>query len=116
MKADVVVAGDARTLHPEVEATLLRITQETLSNVGKHADATRVGVTLTYDGDEVILDVRDDGVGFDPDRAGATDVVRAAWHAPACRPARRRPRRRDRHPVPGRRCVCGCPRWNGSAA
>ena len=66
VKADVVVAGDARTLHPEVEATLLRITQETLSNVGKHADATRVGVTLTYDDDEVILDVRDDGVGFDP--------------------------------------------------
>ena len=55
-----------RTLHPEVEATLLRITQESLSNVGKHADATRVGVTLTYDDDEVILDVRDDGVGFDP--------------------------------------------------
>jgi signal transduction histidine kinase len=66
VKADVVVAGDARTLHPEVEATLLRITQETLANVGKHAAATRVGVTLTYDDDEVILDVRDDGVGFDP--------------------------------------------------
>lgn len=65
VKADVVVAGDARPLHPEVEATLLRITQEALSNIGKHAGATRVGVTLTYDDDEVILDVRDDGVGFD---------------------------------------------------
>lgn len=69
VKGDLVVAGDARVLHPEVEATLLRITQETLSNVAKHASATRVGVTLTYDEDEVILDVRDDGVGFDPAHA-----------------------------------------------
>lgn len=68
-KIDLVVTGDPRALHPEVEATVLRITQEALSNVAKHADARRVGVTLSYDEEEVILDVRDDGVGFDPTRA-----------------------------------------------
>ncbi|MFF4596259.1 sensor histidine kinase [Amycolatopsis sp. NPDC001319] len=59
--------GTAEALHPEIEATLLRITQEALSNVAKHAEAGRVGLTLSYMGDEVTLDVVDDGVGFDPD-------------------------------------------------
>lgn len=65
VRADVVVAGEPRPLHREVEATVLRIAQEALANVAKHAGATRVGVTLTYDDDEVVLDVRDDGRGFD---------------------------------------------------
>ncbi|WIX75193.1 sensor histidine kinase [Amycolatopsis carbonis] len=59
--------GTAEALHPEIEATLLRITQEALSNVAKHAQAGRVGLTLSYMGDEVTLDVVDDGVGFDPE-------------------------------------------------
>jgi signal transduction histidine kinase len=35
--------------------------------VAKHADASRVGLTLSYMEDLVTLDIRDDGVGFDPD-------------------------------------------------
>ncbi|MDZ5660256.1 sensor histidine kinase [Nocardioides sp. S-58] len=65
VRADVVVTGEPVPLHPEVEATVLRIAQESLANVAKHAGAQRVGVTLSYDGDEVVLDVRDDGAGFD---------------------------------------------------
>lgn len=64
--ADAVVTGEVRPLHPELEATVLRIAQEALSNVAKHAaGARRVGVTLSYLDDEVVLDVRDDGAGFD---------------------------------------------------
>ncbi len=55
-----------RDRHDEVEATLLRIAQEGLANTRRHAAASRVGVTLSYMGDEVTLDVRDDGRGFDP--------------------------------------------------
>lgn len=66
VRADLVVTGDARPLHPEVESTVVRVAQEALANVAKHAGASRVGVTLTFDDDEVILDVRDDGAGFDP--------------------------------------------------
>jgi signal transduction histidine kinase len=65
-KADLVVTGDPVRLHPEVEAAVVRIVQESLTNVAKHAAATRVGVTLTYDEEHLLLDVRDDGVGFDP--------------------------------------------------
>jgi signal transduction histidine kinase len=66
VEASLTVVGEPTSLHSEVEATLLRITQEALANVAKHASAERVGVTLTFDESEVILDVRDDGSGFDP--------------------------------------------------
>jgi signal transduction histidine kinase len=53
-------------MHADVEITLLRTAQEALTNVAKHAKAGRVGLTLSYMADLVTLDVRDDGVGFDP--------------------------------------------------
>ena len=62
--AEVRTTGDARVLHPEVEVTLLRVAQEALANVAKHAHASRAGVTLSYMEDVVTLDVRDDGTGF----------------------------------------------------
>lgn len=56
--------GDPRPLQPDLEVTLFRVAQEALANVGKHAGATRVGLTLSYMDDVVVLDVRDDGRGF----------------------------------------------------
>ena len=41
--------------------------QEALSNVAKHARAGRVGITLSYLDDTVLLDIRDDGRGFAPE-------------------------------------------------
>ena len=62
--ADVTVTGNVIALHPEIEVALLRIAQEALANVARHAGATRAGLTLSFIGDVVTLDVRDDGVGF----------------------------------------------------
>ncbi|MFI7416529.1 sensor histidine kinase [Nonomuraea sp. NPDC049684] len=72
LPVQVAVTGEPRTLPPEAEVALLRVAQEVLANVAKHArTATRVGLTLTYMDRQVVLDVRDDGPGFDPDvRAG----------------------------------------------
>jgi signal transduction histidine kinase len=67
VSAEVHTTGTVRQLHPEVEVALLRTAQEALANVAKHAAASRVGLTLSYLADLVTLDVRDDGVGFDPD-------------------------------------------------
>jgi signal transduction histidine kinase len=58
--------GDPRPLLPELEVTLFRVAQEALANVGKHARASRVGLTMSYMDDVVVLDVRDDGRGFVP--------------------------------------------------
>ena len=62
--ATVTTTGTAQALHPEVEVTLLRVAQEALANVAKHAGASRAGITLSYMDDVVTLDVRDDGTGF----------------------------------------------------
>ncbi|MCT1478715.1 sensor histidine kinase [Microbacterium sp. p3-SID336] len=67
---EVNTTGDVRPLHPEAEVTLLRVAQEALTNAGKHARASRVGLTLSYMDDVVTLDVRDDGIGFEPADAG----------------------------------------------
>jgi signal transduction histidine kinase len=77
---EVVTTGMARPLHADVEITLLRTAQESLANVAKHAAASRVGLTLSYMEDLVTLDVRDDGVGFDPAavREGQRDGTRHA--------------------------------------
>jgi len=60
----VTVTGTVLPLHADLEVLLLRGTQELLTNVRKHAQATRVSVTLSYMADLVALDVRDDGIGF----------------------------------------------------
>jgi signal transduction histidine kinase len=62
----VTTTGTARPLPPEADVALLRTAQEALANVAKHAQAGRVGLTLSYMAQEVALDVRDDGRGFDP--------------------------------------------------
>ena len=64
----VTTTGTARPVGPDAEFALLRAAQEALANVGKHARAARVGLTLSYMDHEVALDVRDDGRGFDPGR------------------------------------------------
>lgn len=66
IEAELTTTGHARPMHTDVEVTLLRAAQESLSNVAKHARAGRVGITLSYMADLVTLDVRDDGVGFVP--------------------------------------------------
>lgn len=63
--ASWTVTGTVTPLHDEIQATVLRIAEEALANVARHAGADRVGVTLSYMDDEVTLDVRDDGRGFD---------------------------------------------------
>ena len=60
----VTTTGSAVALYPDIEIALLRVAQEALANVAKHAGASRVGLTLSYMEDVVTLDVRDDGKGF----------------------------------------------------
>ncbi|MGG5752530.1 sensor histidine kinase [Zafaria sp. Z1313] len=58
--------GEARLLPQETARTLVRAAQSCLANVVAHAGARRAVVTLGYLPGEVVLDVYDDGAGFDP--------------------------------------------------
>jgi PAS domain S-box-containing protein len=51
----------------EVKEALYRIAQEALNNTVKHAQAERVELRLEQNADEILLEVRDDGGGFDPE-------------------------------------------------
>jgi signal transduction histidine kinase len=53
-------------LAEERAVAMFRIVQEALTNVTRHADAQQVFITLEQKGDECLLEVRDDGRGFDP--------------------------------------------------
>ena len=58
--------GDVSRLPPEMETALFRMCQEALSNVARHAQASAVLVQVGVEGDEVVIDIEDDGRGFDP--------------------------------------------------
>jgi len=55
-----------RTLRHEDAVTLFRIAQEALNNVAKHAQAERAWICLSISGRAFVLELRDDGRGFDP--------------------------------------------------
>jgi signal transduction histidine kinase len=57
-------------IEPRTQAEILRIVQEAMTNVARHADATVVGVLLRIHGDRVKLRVVDNGRGFDTAAAG----------------------------------------------
>jgi PAS domain S-box-containing protein len=57
---------DRASLPRDAQVAFYRIAQEALNNVAKHAQASRVDVTLSTVKGEVVLVVEDDGVGFDP--------------------------------------------------
>lgn len=67
LPAELSTRGEARPLAAPVEAALLRIAQEALANVAKHAQARRVELSLLYAPQRIVLEVRDDGIGFDPE-------------------------------------------------
>lgn len=65
LDADVEVdLGDAR-MAASIEAALYRIAQEAVTNVIRHAEARRVVLRCRHDGGDVVLEIQDDGRGFD---------------------------------------------------
>jgi signal transduction histidine kinase len=58
--------GNSRTrLSPEIENAIYRLVQETLTNVAKHAQTDRAFVSVRETNGNVVVEVRDRGIGFD---------------------------------------------------
>lgn len=62
--ARVEVVGVERSLTNEVQLLLFRISQEALSNIRRHAEASTVWIIMEFGHDKVILTVKDNGKGF----------------------------------------------------
>jgi PAS domain S-box-containing protein len=71
MAVDVELVGDDRWLPPELSLTIYRVCQEALTNVARHAGATRVEVRFGAQPGHTVIVVRDNGRGFDPAAAPA---------------------------------------------
>ncbi len=64
---DLSISSPLLNLSTEVQAQLIRIVQEALSNVRKHAQAGQVWISLREWSANLIIEVRDDGQGFSPE-------------------------------------------------
>jgi PAS domain S-box-containing protein len=63
------VESSVARLPGDLEIACYRVVQETLTNVARHAHARHVWIELRQGDDELVLAIRDDGVGFEPDIA-----------------------------------------------
>jgi signal transduction histidine kinase len=66
LPVDLQVEGDS-VLQPDTQIALYRITQEALNNITKHAGASTVTVDLTCRPDRTVLQITDNGSGFEPE-------------------------------------------------
>lgn len=104
LRTDLEVTGDPLLAATAVDVAVLRLVQGALANVRQHALATRVVVSLSYAPDELLVDVVDDGSGFDPaatprqrtPAASTCAPCASAWPRWAGRWASSRRRVRDR--------------------
>lgn len=60
--------GDIESMRMDKKQALLRIVQEQLKNIVKYSEANRVSIDLIYRAGEAFLQVKDNGIGFDPSK------------------------------------------------
>ena len=65
VKVQMETAGIERRLPPEMETALFRVAQEAVTNIARHAEAENVVMSLEISESQVIIEVEDDGKGFD---------------------------------------------------
>ncbi len=63
----IEVTGAARRLDPIIETVLFRVAQEALTNIARHARVRNGCVQIIYEDGRVVMSIRDEGRGFDPE-------------------------------------------------
>ncbi len=78
IRTRLLTSGDALRLPAEYETVLFRITQEALTNIAKHAEATQTTVTVSLGEPDIHLTIEDDGRGFDPSTLRQSAALQSA--------------------------------------
>jgi signal transduction histidine kinase len=65
LEIEIIISGEEKTICPEYSTSIFRIMQEALTNITKHAEATKVQIHIIFDPEEVRIAVEDNGRGFD---------------------------------------------------
>jgi signal transduction histidine kinase len=79
IEADFEIEGKPVRLPSEYETVLFRITQEALTNIAKHAQATRAEIRLQTSSSQISVSIRDNGRGFDPQDVLREDGLHIGW-------------------------------------
>ena len=77
IRVDIQTFGRDNSLPADVAAVLYRLVQEGLTNVLKHASASKVSIVLEKKSEGLALVLEDDGIGFDPDNVGRIASARS---------------------------------------
>ncbi|HSW58894.1 MAG TPA: sensor histidine kinase [Dehalococcoidales bacterium] len=71
ISVETIITGSQHPLDAQIELMLFRVTQEALTNVRKHAQASRVQIKLDYTAEKITLVISDNGLGFtSPEKLG----------------------------------------------
>jgi signal transduction histidine kinase len=65
------ITGETESLTDSQQIAVLALVREALANVRRHSDAEHVTITLTAGADAILVEVLDDGSGFEPEAAGS---------------------------------------------
>jgi signal transduction histidine kinase len=68
IQVQIETSGEVKPLAETLEENLLRIAQEAITNAVKHSGAKTVKVELQFSPEKVVLQIKDDGKGFDPEK------------------------------------------------
>jgi two-component system sensor histidine kinase UhpB len=79
LPTELVITGERRRLPAEYETVLFRITQEALTNVARHAQATQATVKLEIYPAQVWITIQDDGCGFEPKKVLHNNRPPTGW-------------------------------------
>jgi signal transduction histidine kinase len=78
VEVDLQIADDIGRLPTELEITLFRVVQESLTNVHRHSGSKIASIHLRRHGPEVVLEVVDKGIGVPPDMLDRVSTSSAA--------------------------------------
>jgi signal transduction histidine kinase len=65
MRVNLELMPDKQVLSDSLRLSLFRIYQQTINNVARHAEATEVDIRFSWDDEMIILEIEDNGKGFD---------------------------------------------------
>lgn len=66
LNCSLQIEGEINNIHPEKDLVIYRIAQEVFHNITKHAKARNVRILISYMNAGFIMEIKDDGLGFDP--------------------------------------------------
>jgi len=73
------VTGTPRSFTASAETALLRISQEAMHNINKYAQANNVNITFSFMDDIFVMDIADDGLGFEPSKIKNGFGMQTMW-------------------------------------